>query len=63
MRAAMIPSLIVLEPFGECLLIGVVMSWSVSAVYSVDMILLFITHCLLWFIGDYILVGTVEVLQ
>ena len=50
-----------LEPFTECLLLGVIFSLSVHYIMGWNELIILLCHCLNWFICDMILLHLVEV--
>lgn len=57
----MVPTLIVLEPVGESVLLGVFVSWAAMTLFDVSPLGFFMGHFLVWFLSDYILFRIVEV--
>ena len=61
LRVSMITLPALLEPFTECLLLGVIVSLSVYYIMGWDKLIFLLCHCLNWFICDMILLHLVEV--
>lgn len=61
LRISMVPTLIVLEPLGESVLIGCVASLATNCLFDVSPLAFFLLHLLAWFLFDYILFRVVEV--
>ena len=60
LRAAMIPSTILMEPLTECMLLGLLTAWAVSFLLHWDPITFFFVHIAVWFIMDAILIRVVQ---
>lgn len=60
LRIAMLPTTILLEPLSECLLIGVLTSWSVNYLFKWDSLTFFIVHILCWCLSDWILLSIIQ---
>ncbi|KAK6967262.1 ceramide glucosyltransferase-B [Biomphalaria glabrata] len=60
LRISMVPTLIVLEPVGESVLLGVFVSWAAMTLFDVSPLGFFMGHFLVWFLSDYILFRIVE---
>ena len=57
----MMPVVGVLEPFSECLAIGLLGWWAVYHYWSsVTASLFLLSHCLLWFTADQLLLRTLQ---
>jgi len=57
----MVPLAVLLEPFSECFLAGLVFSWSCLYFFSWNMLVVFLYHVLVWFVLDYMLFRQLEV--
>ncbi|KAK7087963.1 ceramide glucosyltransferase-like [Littorina saxatilis] len=55
LRFSMLPTLIVLEPLSECMLMGVAASWAVQYLFDFSAMGYFLLHVLLWFLLDYLM--------
>ncbi|XP_064624290.1 ceramide glucosyltransferase-like [Lineus longissimus] len=60
LRTAMLPHTIILEPLSECLWLGTLSSLVVTYLLGWNGIVFFLTHCLCWFILDYILLKVIN---
>uniref|UniRef100_H2YPF1 ceramide glucosyltransferase n=1 Tax=Ciona savignyi TaxID=51511 RepID=H2YPF1_CIOSA len=60
LRVAMVPFAVILEPFSECFLSGLLFSWSCLHFFKWNMLVVFLYHVLAWFILDYILFRQLE---
>uniref|UniRef100_A0A336LLW1 ceramide glucosyltransferase n=1 Tax=Culicoides sonorensis TaxID=179676 RepID=A0A336LLW1_CULSO len=60
LRVAMVPTLILLEPMAECLVLGALSAWSVSFLFRWDSLVFFLIHILLWFLSDWLLLSIVQ---
>nr|CAB3267497.1 ceramide glucosyltransferase [Phallusia mammillata] len=60
LRVAMVPMAVILEPFSECFLSGLVFSWSCLHFFRWNMLVVFLYHVLVWFVLDYILFRQLE---
>ncbi|XP_063707336.1 ceramide glucosyltransferase isoform X2 [Culicoides brevitarsis] len=60
LRVAMVPTLILLEPMAECLVLGAFAAWSVSFLFRWDSLVFYLCHILLWFLSDWILLSIVQ---
>ena len=61
LRVSMITLPALLEPFTECLLLGVIVSLSAHYIMGWNKLIILLCHCLNWFISDMILLHLVEV--
>lgn len=61
LRVAMVPTLILLEPMAECLVVGLFAAWSVSVLFHWDSLVFYLIHILVWFLSDWILLSIVQV--
>ena len=57
----MLPTLIILEPLSECIVIGVAASWAVQYLFDFSAMGYFLLHVLVWFLLDYLMFRTVMV--
>lgn len=55
LRSAMLPTLIILEPMSECIVMGVAASLAVQYLFDFSAMGYFLLHVLLWFILDYLM--------
>ncbi|XP_025090290.1 ceramide glucosyltransferase-like [Pomacea canaliculata] len=55
LRMSMLPTLIILEPLSECMVMGIFASWAVQYLFDFSAMGYFLLHVLLWFLLDYIL--------
>lgn len=60
LRFAMVPQWTLLEPFSECMLLGLLGAMSLSFLLALDPFATFLFHVLLWFLFDYKLLCTVQ---
>lgn len=61
LRVAMVPTLILLEPMAECLILGACAAWSVSFLFHWDSLVFYLIHILMWFLSDWLLLSIVQV--
>ena len=61
LRIAMIPHTVVLEPFTECFVASLLLSWSCAHFFGWNVLLVLGSRVLLWFFFDYILYSCLEV--
>lgn len=61
LRVAMVPTMILLEPLSECMIVGVFASWAVNVLLHWDALVFYLVHILLWFLSDWILLSIVQV--
>ncbi|XP_048257058.1 ceramide glucosyltransferase-like [Haliotis rufescens] len=60
LRISMLPTLILLEPISECMIIGVCASFAIQHLFDISASVVFLLHILCWFLLDYTLITTVE---
>ncbi|XP_005106100.2 ceramide glucosyltransferase-B [Aplysia californica] len=60
LRISMVPTLIVIEPVGESIVLGVLASWATMFLFDASPLAFFLSHLLVWFLFDYILIRIVE---
>lgn len=60
LRVAMVPLVSLLEPFTECLLLGVCAALSLSFLLAADALAVFLAHVLSWFMCDWIVFQRVQ---
>lgn len=61
LRVAMVPTMILLEPLSECMIVGIFASWAVNVLFHWDSLVFYLVHILLWFLSDWILLSIVQV--
>lgn len=61
LRVAMVPTMILLEPLSECMIVGIFASWAVNVLLHWDALVFYLVHILLWFLSDWILLSIVQV--
>ena len=61
LRVAMVPHTIILEPFSECILLGLVASWAATVLLRADYLTFFLFHTLTWSLADWIMLNIVQV--
>ncbi|XP_076453101.1 ceramide glucosyltransferase-like [Babylonia areolata] len=59
LRSSMLPTLIILEPLSECIVMGIAASWAVQYLFDFSAMGYFLLHVLLWFLLDYLMFRTV----
>lgn len=60
LRFAMVPQWTILEPFSECMLLGLIGAISISFLWALNAYVIFTLHVLTWFIFDYKLLSTIQ---
>lgn len=60
LRFAMVPQWTLLEPFSECMLLGLLGAMSISFLWAIDPFAIFLFHVLIWFLCDYKLLCIVQ---
>lgn len=60
LRVAMMPTMILLEPLSECMVIGAFASWSVSVLFHWDALVFYLVHILMWLLSDWLMLSTVQ---
>lgn len=60
LRFAMVPQWTLLEPFSECMLLGVISALSVNYMWALNAYAIFLAHVLFWIISDYNLLYTIR---
>ncbi|KAL5017585.1 hypothetical protein ScPMuIL_007174 [Solemya velum] len=60
LRTSMVPTLILLEPISQCLIIGSLASWASAFLFDSSPLVFFLIHLLAWFLLDYILISIIE---
>lgn len=60
LRFAMVPHWTLLEPFSECLLLGVIESSIHAHLWAFNPFIFFLTHVLVWLLFDYKLLCTIQ---
>lgn len=60
LRVAMLPTMILLEPLSECMILGGLASWSVSVLFHWDALVFYLVHILMWLLSDWLLLSIVQ---
>lgn len=60
LRFAMVPQWTLIEPFSECMLLGLLGALSISFLWALDPFAIFLFHILLWFLCDYKLLCIIQ---
>jgi ceramide glucosyltransferase len=60
LRFAMVPPTILLEPFTECMMLGICAAFSTRILFMWDPIVVFLVHLLIWCIIDWFLLRSVQ---
>lgn len=60
LRVAMVPTMILLEPLSECMVVGALASWSVSLLFHWDALVFYLVHILMWLLSDWLLLSIVQ---
>lgn len=60
LRVAMLPTMILLEPLSECMIVGAFASWSVSILFHWDALVFYLVHILMWLLSDWLLLSIVQ---
>ncbi|EEC00850.1 ceramide glucosyltransferase, putative [Ixodes scapularis] len=60
LRFAMVPHTTALEPFSECMLLGMLVAWAASFLFQWDAFVVYLLHLLLWFLLDWMLLSIVQ---
>ena len=60
LRVAMLPTIIVLEPLSECIVLGACASWAAAVLFELDSIIFYAIHLILWFMFDWTLLCLVQ---
>lgn len=60
LRIAMVPHTILLEPFSECMVLGLVVSWAATVLLRADYLTFFLFHTLTWSLADWIMLNIVQ---
>lgn len=60
LRFAMVPHWTFLEPFSECLLLGFLGAISISFLWAINPLMIFIFHIVIWLAFDYTLLRTIQ---
>lgn len=58
---AMVPHTIILEPFSECMMLGLVASWAGTVLLRADYLTFFLFHTLTWSLADWVMLNIVQV--
>lgn len=56
----MVPHTILLEPFSECMVLGLVVSWAATVLLRADYLTFFLFHTLTWSLADWIMLNIVQ---
>lgn len=59
----MTPATIFFEPISLCIVQGCLSAWSTSYLFNFTGSVVFLVHVLVWFLLDYILIRTMEVIN
>lgn len=60
LRVAMVPTMILLEPLSECMVLGALSSWSVSVLFHWDALVFYLVHILMWLMSDWLMLSIVQ---
>jgi ceramide glucosyltransferase len=60
LRASLVPLTIILEPISESVILGAIVSWAVSVMFTWSPLAFFFVHILVWFLLDYLLLLVVQ---
>lgn len=60
LRVAMVPTMILLEPLSECMVLGALASWSVSVLFHWDALVFYLVHVLMWLLSDWLMLSIVQ---
>lgn len=60
LRVAMVPTMILLEPMSECMIVGALASWSVSLLFHWDALVFYLVHILMWLLSDWLMLSIVQ---
>jgi len=60
LRFAMVPHTILLEPLSECLILGIIASWALNFLFSLDPFAVYLFHILTWFLLDFLLLSIIQ---
>ncbi|XP_071121172.1 ceramide glucosyltransferase-like [Mytilus galloprovincialis] len=60
LRTSMTPATIFFEPFSQCIVQGCLNAWAMSYLFNFTGSVVFLVHCLVWFLLDYILIRVIE---
>lgn len=60
LRVAMVPTVILLEPMSECMILGALASWSVSVLFHWDALVFYLVHILMWLLSDWLMLSIVQ---
>lgn len=60
LRVSLAPLTMVFEPISECILLGVITSWSVGTLFDWSGAAFILVHLLIWFLLDYILLLVIQ---
>lgn len=60
LRLAMVPTTIIFEPLSECIILGLLTSWSVEFLFDWDPIIFVLLHMLVWFLLDWLMLSIVQ---
>ncbi|CAL4142100.1 unnamed protein product, partial [Meganyctiphanes norvegica] len=55
LRMAMVPHTIILEPLSKCIVLGLVSAWAAVTLFQADYLSFFLTHTLVWFCSDWLM--------
>lgn len=57
----MLPTVIILEPLSECMVIGACAAWAVRFLFGWEPLVFYLVHILAWFLCDWMLLSIVQV--
>jgi len=60
LRIHRLPTLLILEPMHECVLLGMLASWAVTTLFDWNFLVFFLIHLLVWFLLDYFLIKLIQ---
>ncbi|XP_050497266.1 ceramide glucosyltransferase-B [Diabrotica virgifera virgifera] len=60
LRVAMLPTVIILEPLSECMVIGACAAWAASLLFRWEPLVFYLIHILVWFLCDWMLLSIIQ---